>query len=182
MRALIITIAAICVFSINILAQDTSDKKKKNTFKAGYGSTFHSNEMVGNLYYGEYTRFLGKRFALSGLAGYVDANNENQEAPVEFGFEALKGDLNLYFLPVNNSKSSLKLGGGATYFNGDFQSRDTLVVDPTIETVDGYGWNLVGEFEIYVANTLVIGSRAAFTKAENGENFYFFGLSAGLKF
>lgn len=182
MRALIITIAAICVFSLNIFAQDNSDKKKKNTLKAGYGSTFHSNEMVGNLYYGEYTRFLGKRFALSGSGGFVNANNENQDAPRDYAFEAYKGDLNLYLLPVNNSKSSLKLGGGATYFSGDFSSRDTLVSTPTLEDVDGFGWNLVGEFEIYVANTLVIGSRAAFTKAENGENFYFFGLNAGLKF
>ena len=65
---------------------------------------------------------------------------------------------------------------------GDFKSRDTSEVDFTITDAEDYGWNITSEFEIYLSNTIVLGARGAYTKAQNGENYYFFGLNAGLKF
>lgn len=184
MRALIITLAMICAFSISTYAQETSEKKpKRNALKYGYGSTFHSNDMVGIFQYGEYTRYLGNRFALGALAGYLKADNFTVEnSATLYGFDALKGDLNLYFLPVSSSTASLKIGGGGSYWMGDFKTRDTSEVDFTETETEGYGWNVTTEFEVYLSNTVVLGARAAYTKADNGENYYFFGLNAGLKF
>jgi len=184
MRALIITLVTFCAFSISTFAQETSEtKSKRNTLKYGYGSTFHSNDMVGNYQYGEYTRFLGNRFALGALAGYLKADNLAEvNSSTIYKFNALKGDLNLYFLPINNANASFKIGGGGSYWMGDFKSRDTSEVDFINTDSEGYGWNITTEFEIYISNTVALGARAAYTKAENGENYYFFGLNAGLKF
>ncbi len=187
MRALIISLAMICAFSISTSAQESSNesknKSKKNTIRYGFGSTFHSNEMVGNFQYGEYTRYLGRRFALSALGGYLKADNFGEEnLPTLFEFNAWKGDLNLFVLPINNDNTSLKIGGGASYWMGDFKSRDTSEVEFTTTEAEDYGWNVVAEFEVYLSNTVVLGTRGAYTKAQNGENYYFFGLNAGLKF
>ena len=184
MRALIITLATICAFSISTFAQETSENKpKRNALKYGYGSTFHSNDMVGNYQYGEYTRYLGNKFALGALAGYLKADNfAEQDIGTFYEFNAWKGDLNLYFLPFKSSTASLKIGGGGSYWMGDFKTRDTSEVDFTTTDSEGYGWNITTEFEVYLSNTIALGARGAYTKAENGENYYFFGLNAGLKF
>lgn len=184
MRAYIITLSMICAFSISTFAQDSSNQKsKKNTLKYGYGYTFHSNVMLGTYQYGEYTRYLGKRFALSALGGYLEADNFAEENIATFyEFNAWKGDLNFYILPVNSSTASLKLGGGVSYWLGDFKSRDTSEVEFTVTDAEDYGWNTAAEFEVYLSNTVALGVRAAYTQAQNNENYYFFGLNAGLKF
>lgn len=186
MRSLIITLVAVCAFSWNSFAQNSerssTPKNKKNSLKVGYGSTFHSNEMVGNFKYGQFTRFMGKRFALSAMAGYIDADNFTNESEKEYAFDAWKGDLNLYFLPINNTKSSLKIGGGGSYWLGDFKSRDSMDMDFNVVDEENYGWNVTAEFDVYIENTIVIGAMASYTQSENKENYYFFGLNAGLKF
>lgn len=181
MKTFLITLTTILVFSIGTYAQN-SDKNKKNTLKYGYGSTFHSNDMVGNFQYGEYTRFLGKRFALGLSGGYIDADNFSENNAEDYGFKALKGDANLFFLPFNGDRGNLKIGGGASYWDGEFRSKDSLEVDFMEVEEKNYGWNVVAEFEIYLGNTIALGSRAGYTQSQNGENYYFFGLNAGLKF
>ena len=184
MRILIITLATIFAFSLNTSAQkSTNSKDKKNTLKYGYGSTFHSNEMVGTFQYGEYTRFFGKWVGLGLAGGYINADLKNETGNgVLLAFNSWKGDANLYLLPINNTKNSLKFGGGGSYWSGEFKSRDSIEMDFIVEKAENYGWNLVAEYEVYVMNTLILSSRAAYTKAENGESYFFFGLSGGLKF
>ena len=185
MRSIFIILATICTFSIGTFAQksgNSSNTFKKNTLKYGYGSSFHKNGMLGNYQYGEYTRFLGRRVALSALAGYIKADNANDDGAANLAFNAWKGDLNLYLLPINNSINSFKIGGGGSYWNGDFKSRDSVELDFTVVDEENYGWNVAAEYEIYIANTVTIGARAAYTKSNNGEYYYFFGLNGGLKF
>ncbi|MEM6964911.1 MAG: hypothetical protein AAF573_09110, partial [Bacteroidota bacterium] len=182
MRNLLIVILTVCAFSLSIQAQEKSEKNQKNMLKYGYGSTWHSNEMVGNYQYGEYTRFLGKRFAVGALAGYLNADNFSDGNVTDYAFEAWKGDLNLYLLPIKNSDVSLKIGGGGSYWIGEFRSKDSTDIDFTVTDEENYGWNITVEFEVYIVNTLAIGARTAFTKSVNEENYYFFGLNAGFKF
>ena len=100
MRLFFIILTSICTFSIGAFAQ--SSNFKKNTLKYGYGSSFHKNGMLGNYQYGEYTRFLGKRLAVSVLAGSIKADNTNENGAIDLSYEAWKGDLNLFLLPWIN--------------------------------------------------------------------------------
>ncbi|MFT6320520.1 MAG: hypothetical protein ACJAT4_001445 [Granulosicoccus sp.] len=185
MRLFFIILAIICTFPMGTFAQKSSDssaKFKKNTLKYGYGSSFHKNGMLGNYQYGEYTRFFGKRVAMGVLAGYIKADNANDQGAANLAFNAWKGDLNLYLLPINNSINSFKIGGGGSYWMGEFKSRDSVEVDFTVVDEENYGWNVAAEYEIYIANTVTIGARASFTQSMNGEHYYFFGLNGGFKF
>jgi hypothetical protein len=83
---------------------------------------------------------------------------------------------------ISGLVTSLKVGGGASYWIGEFKSRDSSEVDFTVNDEENYGWNVATEFEVYLSNTVALGVRAAYTKSNNGENYYFFGLNAGLKF
>jgi len=183
MRTFLITIVALLSLSLSATAQN--EKDKKNTIKYGYGTTFHSNDMVGNYQYGEYTRFLGNKFALSLLGGYLRSDNLSVKDRLnDYKFNAWKGDFNLYVLPFNSNNVSLKIGGGASGWTGDFQSRDSTEMDFMKSEEQDYGWNAAAELEVYAFNTLVIGARAAYTQALDvpTNNYYFFGLNAGLKF
>jgi len=120
---------------------------------------------------------------LSALAGYIKSDNvADTNIDTNYEFNAWKGDFNLYFLPINKPTGSLKIGGGVSYWMGDFKSKDTSEVNFLIVEEEDYGWNVATEFEVYLSNTVVLGARAAFTKARNDENYYFFGLNAGFKF
>jgi hypothetical protein len=185
MRSFFIIIAIICTFSIGTFAQDSGDsstKFKKNTLKYGYGSSFHENGLLGTYQYGEYTRFFGRRVALGVLAGYIKADNTNDDGAADLAFNAWKGDLNLYLLPINNSINSFKIGGGGNYWIGELKSRDSVELNFTTIDEKNYGWNVAAEYEIYIANTVTIGARAAFTQPINGAHYYFFGLNGGFKF
>ncbi len=185
MRSFFIILTTICIFSIGSFAQGSdnpSDNFKKNTLKYGYGSSFHKNGMLGNYQYGEYTRFLGRRVGIGVLAGYIKADNANDDGAADLAFNAWKGDLNLYLLPINNSINSFKIGGGGSYWMGEFKSRDSVEIDFTVVDEENYGWNVAAEYEIYIAKTVIIGARAAYTQSMNGEHYYFFGLNGGFKF
>ena len=183
MRNILITLFIILAFSLSTNAQNSNDfKHKKYSLKYGYGSTFHSNEMLGNHQYGEFTRFMGRRFAFSILGGYIDADNFSDNNQTDYEFNVWKGDFNLYLLPVSKQTSSLKIGGGISGWTGEFRQKDSTEVDFTVNEDQSYGWNLAAEYEVYVVNTIILGARAAFTKARNQENYYFFGLNAGIKF
>ncbi len=189
MKRLSIILIFSLLSALNLLAQK-KDSEPANSFKYGYGTTFlGTGDFTGNSQYIEYDRNLFSRFSFGLNGTYTYANQSKPE-----GFEqrtiAYQGDGNLFFKIFGNDVNRLKLGGGASYRESEhkftieiIKDAEDNIIDKIFESNKGtsWGWSGVLEYEVFIVNNIILGSRLMYQQFENGDKIYYWGLNAGFR-
>ena len=169
-----------------------SSKGPANSIKFGLGTTFlepasYFDRNTMHLQY-ELRLFKPVSIALNGFR--IDAEQVESDGH-EKHTEAYQADAGLNIALFSNETNALKIGGGATWQTSDYKFTTSIerdsnnqIVERVFESTEyeGYGWTANLEYEVYVIDHIVLGSRLTYKQYENGDKNYFFGLNAGFRF
>ncbi len=162
----------------------------KNSIKFGFGTAYlNQGNYFGKQRHLQFDRRLFRLMSLGLNVGYISAAQQKSDG-FEQSNKAFQGEATLFLTPINNQVNSFKLGGGAVYRlnNYRYTSQIVRVKDEIIrkefseEQYSTPGYSVMLEYEVYIAQLIVLGSRASFQKFENKDKTFFWGLHAGLRF
>lgn len=178
-----------------LFVQQLSAQKSKgpaNSIKFGFGTTLlqPAGYFGRNTMHAQYELRLYKpvSIALNGFrinAEQID--NDGQEQLTQ----AWQADAGLNIALFSNETNALKIGGGATWQTSDYRYTTSIERDSNDQIVnrvfeeentEGYGWMANLEYEVYIIDHIVLGSRLTYKQYESGDKHYFFGLNAGFRF
>ncbi len=190
MKRLITLLYIVTVFASPSFAQ--KDIGPRNSFKFGIGTTFlkpgsYFDNNTLHLQY-EHTLFKPIRIAFDGfrIDGEILENDGHEKSTFAYQVDA---GLNLALL--SNSSNALKIGGGGTWQDSNYtyttdierDANDQIINKVFAETEDEvFGWTAGLEYEVYIIEHIVLGTRMTYKRYENGDENYFFGLNAGFRF
>lgn len=187
MKKIIAITSFICFLVVSSFAQDT-----RNGIKFGIGSSYFrpANFLGNNTMYIEYEHSLFKPVRIAANGFRLDAERVENDGN-EQSMKGYQADLGLNIALFSNENNALKIGGGGTWqqvtnrFTTSIErdSNDQIINKEFSENdIEGYGWMANLEYEVYVIEHIVLGSKFTYKRYESGEEHYFFGLNAGFRF
>ncbi len=169
-----------------------NSKGPANSVKFGFGTSFlqPAGYFGRNTMHAQYELRLFKPVSIA-LNGFRLNAEQIENDGNEKLTQAWQADAGLNIALFSNETNALKIGGGVTWQTSDYRYTTSIerdsndqIIDKVFETTsnEGYGWTANLEYEVYIIDHIVLGSRLTYKQYENGEQQYFFGLNAGFRF
>jgi hypothetical protein len=186
-----ISILLFVLFFTNQLSAQSSNGPA-NSIKFGFGTAFlqPAGYFGRNTMHAQYELRLFKPVSIA-LNGFRVNAEQIDSDDFEKTTKAYQADAGLNIALFSNETNALKIGGGASWQTSEYRYTTSIERDSNDQIVnrffeesntESYGWMANLEYEVYIIDHIVLGSRLTYKQYENGDKNYFFGLNAGFRF